>query len=133
MDLIICGRGGGSIEDLWAFNEEVVCKAIYDSKVPIISAVGHEIDFTLADYVADLMDESGIDFVTGDFVSVKFFNNDFNYIASIHNKTELPERIRAKFAKLISYYRLDASPKIKLENENNVDTSSWIVQVSQEM
>lgn len=54
LDLIICGRGGGSIEDLWAFNEEVVCKAIYDSKVPIISAVGHEIDFTLADYVADL-------------------------------------------------------------------------------
>lgn len=54
LDVIICGRGGGSIEDLWAFNEEVVAYAIYESKIPIISAVGHEPDFTIADYVADL-------------------------------------------------------------------------------
>ena len=54
LDVIICGRGGGSIEDLWAFNEEIVADAIYNSKIPIISAVGHEIDFTIADYVADL-------------------------------------------------------------------------------
>ena len=54
LDVIICGRGGGSIEDLWAFNEEIVARAIYESNIPIISAVGHEIDFTIADYVADL-------------------------------------------------------------------------------
>jgi exodeoxyribonuclease VII large subunit len=54
LDLIICGRGGGSIEDLWAFNEEIVARAIYNSKIPIISAVGHEIDWTIADFVADL-------------------------------------------------------------------------------
>lgn len=54
IDLLIVGRGGGSIEDLWAFNEEIVARAIYDSKIPIISAVGHEIDFTIADLVADL-------------------------------------------------------------------------------
>ena len=54
LDVIICGRGGGSIEDLWAFNEEIVARAIFESKIPIISAVGHEIDFTIADYVADL-------------------------------------------------------------------------------
>jgi exodeoxyribonuclease VII large subunit len=53
-DLIIVGRGGGSIEDLWAFNEEVVAHAIAASHVPIVSAVGHEIDFTIADFVADL-------------------------------------------------------------------------------
>ncbi|MFA5602706.1 MAG: exodeoxyribonuclease VII large subunit [Bacilli bacterium] len=54
LDLLIVGRGGGSIEDLWPFNEEIVAKAIYNSSIPIISAVGHEIDFTISDFVADL-------------------------------------------------------------------------------
>lgn len=53
-DLLIVGRGGGSIEDLWAFNEEIVASAIFASKIPIISAVGHETDFTIADWVADI-------------------------------------------------------------------------------
>ena len=53
LDVLIVGRGGGSLEDLWPFNEEIVARAIYEAKVPIISAVGHEIDFTIADFVAD--------------------------------------------------------------------------------
>lgn len=53
-DVLIVGRGGGSIEDLWAFNEEIVAKAIFESKIPVISAVGHETDFTIADWVADV-------------------------------------------------------------------------------
>jgi len=54
VDVLIVGRGGGSLEDLWAFNEEIVARAIYDSKIPVISAVGHQIDFSISDFVADV-------------------------------------------------------------------------------
>jgi exodeoxyribonuclease VII large subunit len=54
VDVIIVGRGGGSLEELWAFNDEVVARAIFQSRAPIVSAVGHETDFTIADFVADL-------------------------------------------------------------------------------
>ncbi len=54
LDVLIVGRGGGSIEDMWCFNDEGVARSIYNSKIPVISAVGHEIDFTIADFVADL-------------------------------------------------------------------------------
>jgi exodeoxyribonuclease VII large subunit len=54
IDCLVVTRGGGSLEDLWAFNEEIVCRAIYDSRIPVISAIGHEIDVTLSDLVADV-------------------------------------------------------------------------------
>ncbi len=54
LDLLVVTRGGGSIEDLWEFNEEIVARAIFDSPIPVVSAVGHEVDFTIADFVADL-------------------------------------------------------------------------------
>jgi exodeoxyribonuclease VII large subunit len=54
VDVIIAGRGGGSLEELWAFNTEVVARSIFNSQVPVISAVGHEVDYTIADFVADI-------------------------------------------------------------------------------
>jgi len=76
IDLILLTRGGGSLEDLWAFNEEIVARAIFESVVPIVSAVGHEIDFTISDFVADVRaatPSAGAEIITeGVFASCQF-------------------------------------------------------------
>jgi exodeoxyribonuclease VII large subunit len=74
IDVIIVGRGGGSLEDLWPFNEEIVARAIFESRLPIISAVGHEVDFTITDFVADLRaatPTAAAQLVTEDWVLVR--------------------------------------------------------------
>ena len=98
LDLLIVGRGGGSIEDLWSFNEEIVARAIFEAKTPIISAVGHEIYFTISDFVADLRAPTptgAAEMAVPNIIDVKNFinqlnirlNKDINNILERYNKT----------------------------------------------
>jgi len=92
LDVLIVARGGGSIEDLWAFNEEVVARAIYASQTPVISAVGHETDFTIADFVADV--RAPTPSAAAELV--------------ISRKAELSQRVDDLFSRLVSHMRYRA-------------------------
>lgn len=103
IDVIIIARGGGSIEDLWAFNEEIVARAIFKSKIPIISGVGHEVDFTIADYVSDLRAPTPsvtMEIATPDINDIENFIIDFLSKSSIN----IEEVIEEKIADLTSLY-----------------------------
>jgi exodeoxyribonuclease VII large subunit len=99
IEVILLGRGGGSIEDLWAFNEEIVARAIVNSKIPIISCVGHEIDYTIADYVSDLRAP------TPSAAAELVVKNKQEIIDRINNyKIRLVQSIKHKFNQY--YYRI---------------------------
>ena len=112
-DTLIVGRGGGSIEDLWAFNEEEVAYAIYNSEIPIISAVGHEVDFTIADFVADLRaptPSAAAEMAVPSQIELTNKILDYQY----NLKTNLISNIKNKQLKLNSIKLL--SPKEIIEN-----------------
>lgn len=123
VDVIILGRGGGSIEDLWAFNEEIVARAIYNSNKPIVSAVGHEIDFTISDFVSDMRAPTptgAAELVVPSKVEIQSYLNDYKgRIISVINK-----KIKSytdTFSKLKSTYILKNPISMYEINEQKLD------------
>ena len=121
VDTIIVGRGGGSIEDLWAFNEEKVARAIFECRTPIISAVGHETDFTIADFVADLRaptPSAAAELVVDDFAQVMHILDNYRE----RFRRDMRERIEYQKARLEQYkLRLKyLSPESRLRDNRQI-------------
>jgi len=123
MDVLIVGRGGGSIEDLWAFNEEIVARAIYNSKIPVISAVGHEIDFVISDFVADLRaptPSAAAELVVGELREVIQKIRDFQtrIITALTNNLSLKKE---KFLSLLCSYALTHPEERLVQYKQEID------------
>ncbi len=106
IDVIIVSRGGGSIEDLWAFNEEIVARAIFNSKIPVISGVGHEIDFTISDFVADLRAPTpsvAMELATPNIIDIFNIISQFSYNATSTMKNMIEELQNRLFHTIGSY------------------------------
>lgn len=122
-DVIIIGRGGGSIEDLWAFNDETLANAIYDCNIPVISAVGHETDFTICDFVSDMRaptPSAAAELAVPDKAELmSYYNSQLQYLSSF-----IDSQIRKSSSQLIDFQRRIAlvSPQSKIDKyEKNIE------------
>lgn len=122
-DVIIIGRGGGSIEDLWAFNDETLANAIYDCKIPVISAVGHETDFTICDFVSDMRaptPSAAAELAVPDKAELmSYYNSQLQYLSSF-----MDSRFRQSSSLLIDFQRRISlvSPQSKIDKyEKNIE------------
>ncbi len=123
VDVMIVGRGGGSLEDLWAFNEEVVARAIFQSTIPVISAVGHEIDFSISDFVADLRaptPSAAAELVVKDKNELVELIRNFSY--TMHSSmTNSIESYRQTINNLISSYSFNKPQDLLRQRSQQVD------------
>lgn len=127
IDIIIVGRGGGSIEDLWAFNEEIVARAIFASEIPIISGVGHEIDFTIADFVADLRaptPSAAMELATPDKNEFFAFISEFSYTTT-QNLVDLCTGSYRKISDILNSYGFRMPLDLVRRNSQQVDSLTY--------
>jgi exodeoxyribonuclease VII large subunit len=127
IDVIIVGRGGGSIEDLWAFNEEIVARAIFASKIPIISGVGHEIDFTIADFVADLRaptPSAAMELATPNIEEFFAFISEFSYNTT-QNLVDICNGSYRKISDLLNSYGFRKPLDLVRRNSQQVDSLTF--------
>ena len=123
IDTIIIARGGGSIEDLWGFNEEIVARAIYSSKIPVISGVGHETDFTISDFVADLRAPTpsiAMELATPDKNEIIAFIDDFLYYSK-NNLINIISNSRSRIQHILSSYGFRVPADLVRRRQQEID------------
>ena len=132
VDVLIIGRGGGSLEDLWAFNEEIVARAIFRSKIPIISAVGHEIDFSISDFVADLRaptPSAAAELAVPD--RAELLNRIFQYRKTIFEiSTSLIQYERDRLKSLVGSYSFLKTPDLVRQYQQRLDELTHTMQLT---